>query len=213
MLVALVALVVALEGPAIANESAHVARLISGSKIKRGTITGKQIRNHTIKAIDLHASVLGGLVGKVPGTVNEAPNAAALGGKDASSFYDKTDSDLRFVAKVPGTSNEASNSAALEGHPASDFAIRGADVTGTIHGDAGAVPAQSCTTSSVDAAGTEIGDVPVMAFVGNTPAPPGLTFQLLKVSSPGSVTMRFCNPTNVASPAFADVGVRIIAFR
>lgn len=223
MVVALVALLVALEGSAIADGSARVARLISGAKIKPSTITGKQIKNRTITKSDLNASVFGGLyttsqsdqrfVKNVPGTIDQAPNAAALGGKDASSFYDKADSDLRFVTKAPGTSNQASDSAALDGHPGRDFALKGADVTGAISGAAGTVASHSCTTLGLSVSGAQVGDLPVLAFVGPTPVPAGLTFQLLKVSAPDSLTMRLCNPTNVPSPAFTDLGVRIIAFR
>jgi hypothetical protein len=223
MVIALVALVVALEGSALADGSARVARLISGTKIKSNTITSKQIKNRTITKSDLNASVLRGLyttsqsdqrfVKNVPGTIGQAPNAAALGGKDASAFYDKSDSDLRFVTKAPGTSNQAPDSAALEGHPAREFALKGADVTGSISGGAGVVAAHSCVTLALSVSGARVDDLPVLAFVGSTPVPPGLTFQPLKVSADDSMTLRLCNPTNVPSPAFTDVGVRIIAFR
>jgi hypothetical protein len=62
-------------------------------------------------------------------------------------------------------------------------------------------------------AGAQVGDVPVMAFVGANAPPPGLTFQPLKVTSPDNMTLRLCNPTGSASSAFTDVGVRIITFR
>lgn len=91
--------------------------------------------------------------------------------------------------------------------------VIGTDVTGAINGIAGAVPAHSCLTDDADAGGAQVGDLPVMAFVGNTPAPSGLVFQPLKISSPGHMTLRFCNPTDTPSPAFANVGVRIITFR
>lgn len=91
--------------------------------------------------------------------------------------------------------------------------IIGVDVIGSIQGDAGAVAAHSCTTVDLLVAGALVGDLPLLAFVGSTPAPPGLTFQLLKISSPDHGTVRFCNPTDAASPAFSGVGVRIITLR
>ena len=91
--------------------------------------------------------------------------------------------------------------------------VKRADLIGTIHGDAGAVAAHSCTTSEADAGGARVGDLPVMAFVGNNPAPPGLVFEPLKITSANHMTLRFCNPTNFPSPGFAGVGVRIITFR
>jgi hypothetical protein len=62
-------------------------------------------------------------------------------------------------------------------------------------------------------AGAQVGDVPVMAFVNATPVPLGLTFQPLKVTSTDNMTLRLCNPTDADSPAFTDLGVRIITLR
>jgi hypothetical protein len=90
--------------------------------------------------------------------------------------------------------------------------LLGADVTGTITLAAGAVAAHSCTSIALDTAGAAVGQVPLLAFVGATPAPPGLTFQVLKVTSPGHMLMRLCNPTNTSSPAATGVGVRVITF-
>lgn len=91
--------------------------------------------------------------------------------------------------------------------------VIGVNITGAIHADASAVSANSCTTADVLAAGAQVGELPVMAFVGDVPAPPGLTFQPLKVTSLGHITLRFCNPTSSPSPAFSNVGVKIITFK
>jgi hypothetical protein len=48
---------------------------------------------------------------------------------------------------------------------------------------------------------------------GDTPAPHGLTFQILKITSPNEGTMRFCKPTNSPSPALSGVGIRVLTFR
>jgi hypothetical protein len=222
MVVAIVALVAALDGPAIARETAHAARvIISGKNIKKGTITGKQVKDHSLTRKDLASGVFGNFftktqsdaryVNKVQGTVNEAPNAAALGGKDASQFLDKASSDARYVNIVPGTVNEAPNAAQLGGHAPSDFPLVGTDVTGSL--TVAAVPAHSCTTLETDVTGARLGDLPVIAFVGGTPAIPGLIFEAIKINSPDHMTLRVCNPTASASTATSDVGVRVIAFR
>ena len=224
MLVALVALLVALEGPALASGVAHVARLINGSEIKANTVTTKQIKDHTVKTRDLNAGVFRGLatlsqsdlrfVNALPGSADEAPNSAALGGKDASAFYDRAESDGRFVAKQSGSADQAPDSAALAGHPAADYALKGTDVTGPLNLDAGAVPAHSCATLDAAVGGAQVGDLPVMAFTGGSPAPPGLVFEALKVAAPDHLTMRICNPT--ASPSVATapgVAVRVITLR
>jgi hypothetical protein len=90
--------------------------------------------------------------------------------------------------------------------------VIGADFTGSIAGDAGAVAAHSCTSTDLVVTGAQVGEVPMLAFVGNIPAPAGLTFQVLKISAADHGLLRLCNPTNVASPAFAGVGVRILTF-
>lgn len=88
----------------------------------------------------------------------------------------------------------------------------GADIHGAIHGDAGAVAANSCTTADTLAGGAKVGQAILLTFVGSTPAPEGLVFEPIKVSTPGHMTLRFCNPTPFGSPAFSNVGVRIDTF-
>jgi hypothetical protein len=88
----------------------------------------------------------------------------------------------------------------------------GADARGTISAAAGAVPSHACTTFAATAKGAQVGQAILLTFIGNVPVPPGLTFQPLKISSPGQFTFRMCNPTAAASPAFTDVGVRVVTF-
>jgi hypothetical protein len=100
----------------------------------------------------------------------------------------------------------------LVDHSVSTADLNGADIHGTIHGDAGAVASHSCPTSDIVLGGAQVGDVALLTFIGDTPAPAGLTFQILKVSSPGHGNIRFCNPTDAASPAFTGVGIRVLTF-
>ncbi|MDX6505680.1 MAG: hypothetical protein QOG06_324 [Gaiellaceae bacterium] len=88
--------------------------------------------------------------------------------------------------------------------------LNGADIIGTIQGVAGAVAANSCVTSAITLGGAQVGDAAFITFTGSVPAPPGLTFEIIKISSPGQGTIRFCNPTNSASVAFSNVGIRVI---
>lgn len=90
--------------------------------------------------------------------------------------------------------------------------IAGIDINGSINGVAGAVPAHLCQTATIDIGGAQVGDVALFTFTGENAATAGLTFQILKITSPDHGTMRFCNPTDSASPAFSDVGVRILTF-
>jgi hypothetical protein len=88
----------------------------------------------------------------------------------------------------------------------------GVDVQGTIQAGAGAVAAHSCLTTPLTVGGARVGQLILLTFVGNVPAPQGLTFEPIKVSSANNATMRFCNPTNAPSPAFSNVGVRVVTF-
>jgi hypothetical protein len=66
MIVALLALFVALGGPA------HAARLINGKDIKAGTVTSRQLEDRTIKPRDLAASTLRALSATPDGSITAA---------------------------------------------------------------------------------------------------------------------------------------------
>jgi hypothetical protein len=89
----------------------------------------------------------------------------------------------------------------------------GANITGAIHGDAGAIAAHSCVTSPMTVIGAAVGDAGMISFTGDVPAPPGLMFSFIKVTSADNATLRICNPTNAPSVAFSNVGVRVVTFK
>jgi hypothetical protein len=122
MVVALVALLAALNGPALARQATHRARkqahkhkvhrtpAIDGARIKASSITSRQIRDGSLGPQDLRRGVLPDLsryytrqqsdaqfVNHVPGTPNVAPNAAALGGVAAGRYYTAAQSSAKFV--------------------------------------------------------------------------------------------------------------------
>jgi hypothetical protein len=84
----------------------------------------------------------------------------------------------------------------------------GADVTGAI--SLSAIAAFSCTTVSLGVSGAAVGQVVYFSYLGNIAVPPGLIAQAQKVTSPTSVTVRFCNPTPTATLSVSDLGVRVI---
>lgn len=165
-----------------ANTTANKALKIAKRGPADNSVTSAKIADANVTNADLAPSAVGS--GKI---ANGAIQTADLG-----------DGQVSGIKITNGSVSTA------------DFS--GADITGTIFGLAGAVPANSCTTSSIDMGGAQVGDAAFITFIGNVPAPPGLTFEIIKVSSPDVGTMRFCNPTNSASVAFSDVGVRIITF-
>jgi hypothetical protein len=182
-----------------ALKTAKKANTKSNKALRRATrgpanesITSAKIANLTIRTEDLSPGAVGS--GKI---ANGAVGSADIG--DGSVIGAKLADGSVSTAKI---ANGAVTTADLAG----------ADLTGSIHGDAGAVAAHLCTTAAIDIGGARVGDAVLLTFVGDTPAPQGLTFQILKVSSPDHGTIRFCNPTNAASPAFINVGVRVLTF-
>ncbi len=156
------------------------------------SITSAKIANLTIRNEDISAGAVGS--GKIPN--------GAIQGQDIG------DGAVHNEDIAPG----AVGSGKIANGSVTTADLAGADIHGTIDGDGDAVAPHSCTTAPVELGGAEVGDVALLTFVGAVPAPPGLTFQIIKISSPGSGTMRFCNPTAAASPAFDNVGIRVLTF-
>jgi hypothetical protein len=185
MLVALLALGIAVGGGSlVANASASAVHLITGKDVQNSSLTGKDVKDSSLTTADMkNGSLL-----SIDFKSGQLPTGAQGPKGDKG---DKGD---------PGA-------------PGSPAQIIGTDITGSISGPAGLVAAQSCLTSSVTVAGALVGDVPLLAFVGNVGAPAGLTFQVLKITASDQGILRYCNPSNTASPAFTNVGVRIITLR
>jgi hypothetical protein len=175
-----------------ANKKSNKALLRATRGPANESITSAKIANLTIKTEDLSPGAVGS--GKI---ANGAIATQDIGDGQV------TNADLADGSV--GTAKIANG-----GVTTADIA--GADIHGSINGSAGAVAANSCTTASIDLGGALVGDVALLTFIGNTPAPQGLTFQILKISSPGHGTIRFCNPTGAPSPAFSNVGVRVLTF-
>jgi hypothetical protein len=176
---------------------------VTAAKIKDGAITASKIQDGAVSAGKLSGNAV---------TTSNITDKAITGGKLADGAV----TDSKLASGAIGVGKLAPNSVTgAEVAPGSlnTTDLAGIDFTGAIHGDAGAVAAHSCTTADIQLPGAEVGDALLLTFVGATPTPAGLTFQLLKVSSPGHGNIRFCNPTNVGSPAFDDLGVRVIALR
>jgi hypothetical protein len=175
-----------------ANTKSNKALLRAARGPANESITSAKIANLTIKNEDISAGAIGS--GKI---ANGAIGTADLG--------DGSVSNSKLADNSIGTGK-------LIDHSVSTADLNGADIHGTIHGDAGAVPANSCVTSDITLGGAHAGDVALLTFIGGTPAPAGLTFQILKIDAPNHGNIRFCNVTNAASPAFSNVGIRVLTF-
>jgi hypothetical protein len=175
-----------------ANKKSTKALLRASRGPANESITSAKIANLTIKNEDISAGAIG--TGKI---ANGAIGTADLG--------DGSVSNAKLADNSVGTGK-------LIDHSVSTADLNGADIHGAIRGDAGAVAAHSCITAPIDLGGAQVGDVALLTFTGDTPAPPGLTFEIIKITSPGHGTIRFCNPTNATSPAFTNVGIRVLTF-
>jgi hypothetical protein len=195
-----------------ANKKSTKALLRASRGVPNESITSAKIANLTIRNEDISGGAVGS--GKI---ANGAIGTQDLG--DGSVTNEKLATGAVGSGKIANGAihNEDIAPGAIGGGKIANGSVTtadlaAADINGTIHGDAGAVAAHSCTTAPIVLGGAQVGDVALLTFVGNTPAPAGLTFQILKISSPGNGTIRFCNPTAVASPAFSNVGIRVLAF-
>jgi hypothetical protein len=185
-----------------ANKKSNTALLRATRGPANESITSAKIANLTIKNEDISAGAIGS--GKI---ANGAVGTADIGDGQVGNgkLADGSVTNGKLADNSVGTGK-------LIDHSVSTSDLNGADIHGTIHGDAGAVAAHSCFTSDITLGGAQVGDVALLTFIGGTSAPAGLTFQILKVDSPGHGNIRFCNPTNTASPAFSGVGIRVLTF-
>jgi hypothetical protein len=195
-----------------ANTKSNKALLRATRGPANESITSAKIANLTIRTEDLAVGAVGS--GKIAnGAIrNEDISPGAVGtGKIADGSVrnqDLSDGSVTNAKLADGSVGPAK----IANGAVTTAKLAGADITGSIHGDAGAVASHSCTTADIVLGGAQVGDVALLTFTGATPVPAGLTFQILKISSAGHGNIRFCNPTNAASPAFANVGIRVLTF-
>jgi hypothetical protein len=195
----------------------------AATQLKKNSVGTKQLKNGAVTEVKIKsAAITGGKIqdgavspGKLSGnavTTSNITDRAITSSKLADGAV--TDSKLGIGAIGAGKlAPHSVTGAEVAPNSLSTSDLAGADSLSAIHGDAGAVAAHSCTTANLVIPGAQVGDALLLTFVGATAVPAGLTFQLLKATDAGEGTIRFCNPTNAASPAFDNVGIRVIALR
>jgi hypothetical protein len=123
---AAIALVAALDGPAIARETAHLAKEITGSKIARNAITSSKIARNAVTSAKVKD---GSLLAKdfKTGQIPAGPQGprGATGTVDTSQFYSRSDSDARFL----GIAATATNATELAGVGAGGYVANGSSGT------------------------------------------------------------------------------------
>jgi hypothetical protein len=193
-----------------ANTKSNKALLRATRGPANESITSAKIANLTIRTEDLSAGAVGS--GKIAnGAIrNEDISPGAVGtGKIADGAVRNQDLGDGSVSNAK-LADGSVGVAKIQNGAVTTAKLAGADIHGTIHGDAGAVAAHSCLTADIELGGAHVGDLALLTFIGGTPVPAGLTFQILKVSAANHGNIRFCNPTNAASPAFSNVGIRVL---
>jgi hypothetical protein len=97
LIIAVVALVAALDGPAIASETAHIAKKITGSQIASNAITSSKVKDHSLLSKDFKSGQLPAGPQGPQGPQGAQGPQGPTGTVDTSQFYDKTTSDGRFA--------------------------------------------------------------------------------------------------------------------
>ena len=99
----------------------------------------------------------------------------------------------------------------LDGIDSARFVRRGADLSGAV--SLSSVPANACSSFSLSVAGAMVGDAVILTLKGDGALPSGLLLVAEKVTDAGVVRVKACNPTNSASSAANDLGVRVLTLR
>jgi hypothetical protein len=200
--VAAAALFVALGGPAEAQ------RLLSGSDIRKGTVTSKQIKDRSLDAKDLSAKARRALTATPAGSVADSSlTAADLGANavGAEQLGDNAAGQAEIRNNGVGASEVADDS--IDGGEIIDGGLRARDIarfSGTLEARFGSIAAAVCvpalvTGTAADAADTDISNDLVVA---SAPAgwPNQLSYHVKAAASPD--TDKFwlvaCNRTSAA---------------
>ena len=148
---------------------------------------------------------LGGLNAKMLQLTNNSTgsSATALGLTTPSSRPPLIVSSQAKVANL--------NADKLDGIDSAGFLARGVNLVGAI--SLGSFAAHECFDVTLGATGARVGQIPFIGFQGSVPLPSGLILMALTVTSPDHVKARVCNPTDTASVAASDIGVRIITLK
>jgi hypothetical protein len=237
-LIALIALFVALGGPA------EAAKLINGKLIKSGTVRSKQVKNRSLSTVDLSSRAVRSLMRTPAGTIGTAQLAAGAVTGDrlaASSVGGSTvaddsltsadlaagavgNSELRTSAvtrsKIAsnGVGGSEITAGAVAGSEVADGQLAGVDV-GTFTGSfpAAVAPVLPGDCAQIDSpelapvvAGGDLSDDAILV----TP-PAGFPDDLTLVAKPLTATrirLSLCNPTAQATEPAAEAPFRFLAF-
>jgi hypothetical protein len=111
MVVALIALVGAFGGSAIADEAVQVSKLIKGSKIKKRSLPGNRLKKNTLGGTEINES----RVGKVPSATNADKATTATNATNALNATNATNATSATNATNAVNATNAQNADTVDG--------------------------------------------------------------------------------------------------
>jgi hypothetical protein len=86
--------------------------------------------------------------------------------------------------------------------------LAGADISGAI--SLPSIAAHTCISNDLSVSGAEVGQFPIMSFMGNVALPSTIVALAVKVDASNSVRAKFCNISATSTTATSNIGVRVI---
>jgi hypothetical protein len=114
MIVAMIALVGAFGGSAIADEAVQISKLIKGSKIKKRSIAGNRLKRDTLGGTEINESKLG----KVPSAKNADAAASAQEARNATNAVNAANAANAANAENAANAANAVNADSVDGFSA-----------------------------------------------------------------------------------------------
>jgi hypothetical protein len=166
-------------------------------------LTGKLTYANVVATLALFVAVGGGTAYAATSLPKHSVGTPQLKSKavTASKLATRAVTGRKIANGVVGTAQLADGTVTL-----ADLA--GTDVSGVISLES--IPAQSCHFLDLSVHGAQVGQFPILSFIGNVPLPTALVAFAVKVSATGSVRAKVCNATTTATTATSNIGVRII---
>jgi len=131
---------------------------------------------------------------------------------DSGEIIDHSLGGNDIIANSIGTS-ELADSAITTAKLANDSATRVKLAGATVNGSVSlTLPAGSCSVISLNVSGSQVGDLPVVAWGNGVTPPNGMLFSFPSVTAAGTVKVSVCNVTG-SSIAISNTAVTIQTFR
>jgi uncharacterized low-complexity protein len=175
-----------------ANKPITSKRIVNGAvisnKIANGAVGTAKITNASVTNDKLAGGSVG--TGKI-----------ANGAVGTVDLADGSVTNAKLADGSVGTAKIINGSVTLKD-------LAGTDFTGTYN--ISSVPANSCGVEALSVPGAQLGQFPILAFVGDAPLPTNLQITAIKVNATDSVRVKYCNPSNGATVAANGVQIRFI---